>query len=307
MHDSLILISSNPDDAVFAQAASEVNGLTLSLARTHEEASQLLQKHKRPIVFIDADREDLFEDYENLLSSHDTNSIHFLRSSRLEFSRLVLRSPIFGSYIQRNFGDAKAAGSHYGRVLKTCDKSHEEARGQKLAEFELKKSGEKRPTVLKVQEALSTVMKSNRIASIVANAADEILMNAIFDAPSDLEGHQRFESTSRALDMPVEPHVQFEVRDDGDYVALKTVDHCGSLDKKRLLSRLSTIYRDDQSYVDPSVSGAGIGLAAVYRSGGSFLFSSEPKRRTEVTVYFKKLPTVRELKTQFRFISLQFQ
>ena len=51
---------------------------------------------------------------------------------------------------------------------------------------------------------------------------------------------------------------------------------------------------------------SGIGLATVFRSGGSFFFVSESRNRTEVTVFFRKLDSFRDFKDQFKFISTQF-
>jgi hypothetical protein len=53
-------------------------------------------------------------------------------------------------------------------------------------------------------------------------------------------------------------------------------------------------------------TGAGIGLATIYRSGGSFFLVSEMRERTEVTLFFRRTDSYREFKEQFRFFSTQF-
>jgi hypothetical protein len=93
---------------------------------------------------------------------------------------------------------------------------------------------------------------------------------------------------------------------DGVYVAISAVDHFGSLDKAKLLKHISRLYSDEEYKIKTAVAGAGIGLATVFRSGGSFYFVSENRVRTEVTVFFKKTDNFREFKDQFRFISTQF-
>jgi hypothetical protein len=74
----------------------------------------------------------------------------------------------------------------------------------------------------------------------------------------------------------------------------------------KLLSHISKIYTEEEYKVRSSNAGAGIGLATVFRSGGSFLFVSENQVRTEVTVFFRRMDSFREFKDQFRFISTQF-
>jgi hypothetical protein len=88
--------------------------------------------------------------------------------------------------------------------------------------------------------------------------------------------------------------------------ALTAIDLFGSLDKNKLLSHISKIYTDEEYKVKTSVAGAGIGLATVFRSGGSFFFVSEARVRTEVTVFFKRTDSFREFKDQFKFLSTQF-
>ena len=92
----------------------------------------------------------------------------------------------------------------------------------------------------------------------------------------------------------------------GIYEAGAASDLYGSLDKNRLLSHISKIYKEEEYRVRTAVAGAGIGLATVFRTGGSFFFVSEQGVRTEVTVFFKRTDNFREFKDQFRFISTQF-
>jgi hypothetical protein len=146
------------------------------------------------------------------------------------------------------------------------------------------------------------------MATIMANAVDELLMNAMFDAPVDELGRQILASTSRAsvFELKDKSEVELQIGFDGTYVGLTAVDHFGSLDKNKLLSYISKIYTSDEYKVRTAVAGAGIGLASVFRSGGSFFFASESRARTEVTVFFRRAESFREFKDQFKFISTQF-
>jgi hypothetical protein len=100
--------------------------------------------------------------------------------------------------------------------------------------------------------------------------------------------------------------VEIQVGFDGKYAGVTAVDHFGSLDKSKLLSHMSKIYTEEEYKVKTSVAGAGIGLATVFRTGGSFFFCSESRTRTEVTVFFKRTDNFREFRDQFRFLSTQF-
>jgi hypothetical protein len=78
------------------------------------------------------------------------------------------------------------------------------------------------------------------------------------------------------------------------------------LDKAKLLAHVTKVYTEEEYKIKTSQAGAGIGLATVYKTGGSFFFSSESRERTEVTVFFRKTDSYREFRDQFRFFSTQF-
>jgi hypothetical protein len=100
--------------------------------------------------------------------------------------------------------------------------------------------------------------------------------------------------------------VEMQVGYDGEYVGITATDLFGSIDKIKLLTHISKIYTEEEYRVKTTVAGAGIGLATVFRSGGSFFFVSEAQVRTEVTVFFRRTESFRDFKDQFRFISTQF-
>ena len=146
------------------------------------------------------------------------------------------------------------------------------------------------------------------MATVIANAVDELVMNAMFDAPVDELGKQVYVNTPRNthFELKEKGRVEMYVGYDSEYVAVMATDYFGSLDKNRLFAHMSKRYVEEAYKVRTTVAGAGIGLATVFRSGGSFFFSSESRTRTEVTVFFRRTNNFREFKDQFRFISTQF-
>jgi len=87
-----------------------------------------------------------------------------------------------------------------------------------------------------------------RIASKIAGAADELLMNAIFDAPTDAEGKSIFGDDAHSKDIPLDGKhsVEMQVGFDGKYAAVLVSDHFGSLDPPRLLEKLAQNYSEEE-------------------------------------------------------------
>lgn len=273
-------------------------------------------------VLVDASTQEDYQAFENAIQESvglfsekvNANMIHYISSEDLGRVNYLLKSPIFGHYVVRKYGDPKQAGNHYGRLVKLSLRdrafglSNFLGPNTKVQVVRFQKSSQKQEGVEAIKNYLISAKFKTRMATVIANAVDEVLMNAMFDAAVDELGRQLYSSTSRATDLPLEgkSSVEMHVGFDGAYVAISVIDHFGSLDKQKLLAHISKRYTDEEYKVRTTVAGAGIGLATVFRSGGNFLFASDSKERTEVTVFFKRTDSFREFKEQFRFLSTQF-
>jgi hypothetical protein len=311
-----------PGDAQFAAQAAATAGLALRTVKRAADAVKIVSVEEGCVLLVDASTQAHYMEFEKavqdtlgLFSSRlNANHIHYLSSGDIYEVPYLIQSPLFGNYIHRNFELDPNVGRHFGRILAATleDRAFGAERlvkeGTKIQTIQLRMALQKQEAVEAVRNYLVALKFQSRMATVIANAVDEILMNAIFDAPVDAMGKHLYDSTSRAtnfsLDGPraVDLHVAY----DGAYVALTAVDLFGSLDKNKLLTAISKIYTEQEYRVRSSVAGAGIGLASVFHSGGSFFFASESGVRTEVTVFFKRCDSYREFKSQFRFLSTQF-
>ena len=322
MAKALLIISQRVDDLAFAKSVAQTAGLVLLTADSVEAGVGLIAQEKASVIFLDASTEKQYKEFEAQLSDQvglfsdkiNANAIHFINADGLEAVEYLVKSPLFGHYLLRNYGDPTVAGAHYGRIVKATliDRAFGLENllkpGAKIQKIKLQTASQKQQAVDAVKGYLIAAKYQNRMATVIANAVDELLMNSIFDAPVDNLGKQLLVSTSRSTDFPLEgkSQVELHVGYDGDYAALTAIDSFGSLDKNKLLAHISKIYKEEEYRVRTSVAGAGIGLATVFKSGGSFFFVSEKSVKTEVTVFFKRMDTYREFRDQFRFLSTQF-
>jgi hypothetical protein len=319
---TLLLISARPEDKAFAAEVAVTAGLSLKSVGTPEEGAQILGAEPIQVIIADTSTEQQYQALENAIQESvglfsdkiNANAFHFLSNEDLEKVQYLVQSPLFGHFIIRNYGDIKDAGQHYGRVVKATLNERAFGLGLLMKEnarvqtVKLAQSNQKQDAVEAIKNYLIAAKFQSRMATVIANAVDELLMNAIFDAPVDELGKPTHSLTPRATHLPLDGQhaVEMQVGFDGKYVGVTAIDLFGSLDKAKLLSHISKIYTDEEYKVRTAVAGAGIGLATVFRSGGSFFFTSESRTRTEVTVFFKRTDNFREFKDQFRFISTQF-
>jgi hypothetical protein len=319
---SLLLISSRPEDQVFAAEIAIATGLSLKHVQDFKEGALLISRDEAQVILVDIPGEKEYEVFETAIQETvglfsdkiNSNAIHYLSSEELEKVQYLIQSPLFGHFIMRNLSNPKESGQHYGRIVratlqeKAFGLSHLLKPGTKVQVIKLSLSSQKSNAVEAIKVYLLAAKFQSRMATVISNAVDELLMNSIFDAPVDDIGKSVLGATPRSTLLKLEGRnaVELHIGFDGQYVAISAIDFFGSLDKLKLLSHISKIYVKDEYKVRTSTAGAGIGLATVFRSGGSFFFVSESRVQTEVTVFFRKTDNFREFKDQFKFISTQF-
>jgi len=320
--NTLLLISARSEDYAFAVEVSINAGLSFKQVKDAKEGANIIGNEDGIVAMVDVSSEALYQNFETAIQETvglfsdkaNANTIHFISSDNLEKVQYLVQSPLFGHYIMRNFGNPKESGEHYGRIVRAtlAEKSFGLVNllksGSKVQVIKLNLSSQKHNAVEAVKAYLLAAKFQSRMATVIANAVDELLMNAMFDAPADDLGKPLLNMTPRStvLNLEGKSAVEMHVGFDGKYVGISAIDSFGSLDKAKLLSHISKIYVKEEYKIRSTSVGAGIGLATVFRSGGSFFFISESRAQTEVIVFFKRTDNFREFRDQFRFISTQF-
>ena len=318
----LLLVSAFKEDEEFATAIAETAGLTLQTEPDPGAAASLVANADIGTIMLDASSEKQYQDFEAAIQSSvgifsdkiNANTIHFICSEDLENAKFLTQSPMFGHFVLRNYTSPKENGERYGRLVKATLSERAFGLenllkpGTKVQTVKLKLSTQKQDAVEAARQYMISAKFPNRIATVIANAVDELLMNAIFDAPVDSLGKPLLSSTSRktALKLEGQNQVEMQIGFDGNIIGITASDSYGSLDKNRLMSHISKVYNEEEYKVKATVAGAGLGLATVFHSGGSFFFVSENRVKTEVSVFFQRHDSYREFKDQFRFLSSQF-
>lgn len=322
MANSLLLISKVKEDIDFATEVANVCELDFILAKDIEDGVNIMAEKDPVAIFVEASNDEAYQPFEKGvqeklgLYSEKTNAnhIHFISSESIDAVPHLTRSPLFGHLIMRKFQNPKEAGSHYARIVRASikDKCFGLATfmkpGVKVQSIKLVNSMQKQGVVEALKNFILAAKFQPRIAVVIANAIDEVLMNAIFDAPADEIGNPKYTKTARNTEIKLEgkAEVEVQVAFDGLYLGVTAIDRFGSLDKAKLLAHVTKAYNEEDYKLKSSQAGAGLGLGTVYRTGGSFVFASETRERTEVTIFFKRTQSFRDFRDQFRFISTQF-
>jgi DNA-binding NarL/FixJ family response regulator len=150
--------------------------------------------------------------------------------------------------------------------------------GSELHTTTLTTSNERDPLVYQLSSELTRRRQSPQVVSLAMLAADELLSNAVHNAPVDEHGmHYRAElARDRGIKLDGRHQVTLRWGYDSRYVAIEVTDLFGSLTRDDVLRALV------QREVKDTGAGAGMGIALTYRSCDHLVFNLAPRRRTQV-------------------------
>ena len=123
---------------------------------------------------------------------------------------------------------------------------------------------------------LQACLVSGRFVELARNAADELLMNALFRAPAKA-------SINLDAGEPEGNHpVTFQYACDGRHVSISVSDAYGSLTEERLFGFLGRCFSNDDYQVPDDTTGGGLGLYVAFRCADQFVVNIAKGSRTEV-------------------------
>jgi hypothetical protein len=162
--------------------------------------------------------------------------------------------------------------------------------GARVTQVEVANYIDKREALDQLARAAESVGARQRLTNRILSTADELLMNAIYDAPAASRGGGARLSIpdaaalrSRTADSSG-PSAFLRFGCDGRYLALSVLDRFGALDKRAVLD---AVLRARVELGRPRAQGgAGLGLYFVLSSVTRFIVNIQPGRLTEVVCLF---------------------
>jgi len=150
--------------------------------------------------------------------------------------------------------------------------------GTELHAMTLTRASQRADHVARVGEHVRLLGQSARVASMAMLVSDELLSNAVHNAPVDAAGGAYRRDAARDTEIELDAQHQVHMRwgCDARYLAIEVTDTWGTLDRDTILDALA---RTD---VRESGGGAGMGVALAYRSCDHLVFNLAPGVRTQV-------------------------
>ena len=123
-----------------------------------------------------------------------------------------------------------------------------------------------------------------RLAALFAAVSDELITNAFFNSPVDLDGRPLFAHISRhePVVLPEGKSVTIQFGSDGRRLGVAVSDPYGSLHVDNVLAHLARCMRKGDDQIDSKEGGAGLGLYFIFEGLSHFAVNLAPGCRTEM-------------------------
>ena len=228
-----------------------------------------------------------------------------LKPPHSQFSNKQIRHNILRKYGQPSTSQA------YRVVFDACFKgtppelSDYFAPGVSIQKFTLKSSVHRKQVVDALQTIMQDARLSERLAARLAQAGDEFLMNAIFDAPRDNLGRafRREVEREKEFDLIERDAVTFEVALNEDWFGVSVTDLYGSLVYDDVSRSLSLDYQSSKYSVKRDTLGAGLGLYQTTYNGISTVYSVKENAFTRAMIFFPMMKSMKSFRESFEFMS----
>ena len=306
----VVLHSDQTDDIDFFTRLCEENRFILYKAEDLVDLETRLRLLPNAYFFWNIDSPLALERVNPIISRHLQNDrVFYLSSSKI--SRFpALDSKCFSHFILRRYPDFTL--DIYKRLLpvlfgpKPIGIHNYFPSGSLHRDIEITHSSQKIPFVELLENHLTQVGLPERLANLISTATDELLMNAIFDAPVDHELHhyRNQQDRSELFAMSSREQVKAEVMISDRYGAICVTDQFGSLPKGKVIELLAKDYRGIDYSGKTDQAGAGLGLHHIAESGLSLLFLCESGIQTAAMIFFPRVKSQKEFKLGFQFFSV---
>jgi hypothetical protein len=307
----VLAISDRGVDVQLAQFIASQTGLKCNTLSRPQAIQEFLLEHQQTVVLWDT--EDFRETVglaKILYGRIPPHRLFAVTNGPLNQYPHLFDFPIFGHHLQRRF--MEPAPELYTRLAVAAltpapfGVARYFPKGTATQKITLRRSSHKGAAVEALGRFLAKRGIASRLAQLGAQAADELVMNAIFDAPVDAEGRHVRREIDRNADFELKPEtgVDIEIASADAYTGISVADTYGSFKRTMLMNLLKKDYQERAYVVRNEERGAGLGVHGLIQAGLSILFVCKPGFRTEVMVFFPNYKSHREFRAGPRFLSI---
>lgn len=298
----VLLVESEKKNQVVAKLALGGTGVQLDIVRDEDELAAFLESGvKIDVAFVSPD---IAASAARIPLSHPSAKLVFMASSDIPSFLPTLRDhPIYTNIVSRDVEDrtftVKNIVTTVTKLLSADLFGLEKYLiwGVETHSREVACSDARGDLIEEMRECFSGLGVRSRISDRAALVAEEMLMNAIYDAPLTLDGKPRYNHLPRTQCVKLEEREKGEFRYacDGMLAAVSVSDPFGGFQLKTLLTYLERNYAGGENPQETrGRGGAGRGLHQIVENSDLLIINVRPKFRTEMIALFNLDPQAKE-------------
>lgn len=265
-------------------------GVDLHIASTLEEGQQLLNHHRYDILCVDKELIELSSLAHD--KSPDTQTVFMTSEVASEYLSTLLKYPFLSNIVSRNEDDRTFTLKN---ILTTVRKLISQdlfglekylSWGVEVFEHPVISSVNRNELVDRMQDYLTDLGMRKMVLNKTGLIAEELLMNAVYDAPVDARGKPRYNHLPRTTPVHLESSEQGLLRYacDGLLVAVSVEDPFGGFGRETILDYLRSCYGHQAGSMQTSKGkgGAGRGLFLIMEAADLLVINVKHNVKTEV-------------------------
>ncbi len=321
MNDQILLLSRRDEDAEFcAELARRMNFAFTPIPKLDHALS--IPKNAKVAVFISVDDDKDLENYNESDVYKSLEALQYILPESRVFAIAdkmifelphLFRNPTIGHYLLRKYDEfcfdwvEKLIRHGLQDVPKDVEKLKEA--DAKEVKIHLTHSNDRIKAIKGAEALLTGKGFSDRCTQRILQALDELILNAIFDAPMDEKGRTYRKANLRDSELFLfgKEEVDVSVRIEKSMILLTVVDQFGSFSKDRALKVIQKDYATAGYTPDLNTQSGGLGLHGIVGSGLGFLIQIIPGERTETVVAFPYFKSFKDMKASFRSFTMLIQ
>jgi hypothetical protein len=136
--------------------------------------------------------------------------------------------------------------------------------------------------VLELADALELSDEKRRRVEV---ATEELLLNALYDAPRSSDGPPLYAAIDRRTPVTLEPDfpIRLHYGCDGRNFVVSVTDRFGAIEREEVVNALAKLLHPESPLAAPGAGGARLGLMLTFAAANQLIVHAVPGRFTEVT------------------------
>ena len=288
----VLIHDANKKQLNIAKLALAGTGVQLEASSNSEELTQALNSGEFQAILCDAE---LVEDVRLIQKTRPSVPLVMIVNMDMKFYLDTMKyNPNQNFFVSRNPEDrsftVKNISTTVAKLLRKDYFGMEKylSWGTKVTEAKIDSSDERIVQAEAMLEHLKSFGVRSAVIEKIQIVSEELLMNAVYDAPTDNQGKSLFNHLPRTekvfLSRGQEATLMYGI--DGMNVGVSVTDPFGSLTKDIVMKYLESCYDGKAGVYNAQKGGAGRGLHMIIESANLTIFNVKPGTRTEVICLF---------------------